>query len=81
MVNNENIIGSSNAPPPFFQIVHLPFNDGKKVGNLFSKVRDLVISDSDEDEVLKEYNGTTSYMAFNGSKSGSGTGMKSLYEQ
>ena len=47
----------------------------------FSKVGDLVVSNSDDDQVLEDYNVTASYIAYDGSKSGSGAGMKSLYEQ
>jgi hypothetical protein len=35
----------------------------------------------DDDEVLEDSNDTTSNMAFDGAKNGSGAGMKSLYEQ
>ena len=56
-------------------------SEGKKVGNPFSKVGDLVISDSDDNEVLEDYNETTSHMVLMVLKSASGAGMKSLYEQ
>jgi hypothetical protein len=72
--------------PLLLQIAHLTWlKMKKKVGNPFSKVGNFVISDSDsdsdDDEVLEDYNKTTSFMAFNGSKSGSGVGIKSLLEQ
>ena len=41
----------------------------------------MVISNSDSDDVLDELNEIYSYMAFDCSKSGSGAGKKSLYEQ
>ena len=62
------------APPPNM------VKEAKKVGNPFSKVGDIVISDSDDDEVLDDFNETSNFMAFDGSKSGSGVGMRSLLE-
>ena len=80
--NYASIPSSSNASPPCIsKSTPNMVKEGKNVGNPFSNVGDIVISDSDDDKVLDDFNETSNFMAFDGSKCGSRVGMRSLLEQ